>query len=48
VKGLPIKLLGSMSSANAKMSAMVLADDMLSSRLLEKSWRTCPSKECIN
>lgn len=34
VNGLPIKLLGSINSANARISAMVLAEDMLSSRLL--------------
>jgi len=48
VNGLPMKLLGSMSSANASISAMVFADDMLSSRLFGSSCKIWPSKECIN
>ena len=38
VKGLPMKLLGSINSANARISAMVLALDMDNSRLFAASF----------
>lgn len=43
-----MKLLGSINSANASISAIVFADDMLSSRLLGSRERIWPSNECIN
>jgi len=48
VNGLPMKLRGSINSANARISAIVLADDMLSSRLLGSNCWICPSKECMS